>query len=144
MRCNSFKLRCNFQVHLWFNILTWFGVHKPRSHFCSNFSRWIAVTYFSSRKLRCHRRKFQDRLEHNNIKYISWVLGKWDQKGHTKLNGVKHKKSLISQTVDTKLSWFETGLLNAFRCLKEKNHWYIINHICFMFRQTILFEYFKI
>ena len=60
LRCNSFKLRCNFQVHLWFNILTWFGVQKPRLHFCSNFSRWIAVTYFSSRKLRCDMRKFQD------------------------------------------------------------------------------------
>ena len=58
--CNSFKLRCNFQVHLWFNILTWFGVHKLRSHFCTSFSRWIAVTYFSNRKLRCDRRKFQD------------------------------------------------------------------------------------
>ena len=34
LRCNSFKLRCNFQVHLWFNIITWFGVQKPRSHFC--------------------------------------------------------------------------------------------------------------
>ena len=37
----------------WFNVLTWFWVQKPRSHFCSNFSRWIAVTYFSSRKFRC-------------------------------------------------------------------------------------------
>ena len=62
LRCNSFKLRCNFQVHLWFNVLTWFGVQKPRSHFCTSFSRWIAVTYFSSRKLRCDRNKFQDWL----------------------------------------------------------------------------------
>ena len=60
LMCNSFKLRCNFQVHTWFNILTWFGVQKPRSHFCTSFSRWITVTYFSSRKLRCDRRKFQD------------------------------------------------------------------------------------
>ena len=60
LRCNSFKLRCNFQVHLWLNILTWFGVQKPRSHFCSSFSRWIARTYFSCRKLRCDRRKFRD------------------------------------------------------------------------------------
>ena len=44
LRCNSFKLR----------------IHKPRLYFCSNFSRWITVTYFSSRKLRCDRRKFQD------------------------------------------------------------------------------------
>ena len=44
LSCNSFKLMCNFQVHLWFNILTWFGGQKPRSHFCSNFSRGIAVT----------------------------------------------------------------------------------------------------
>ena len=68
LRWNSFKLRCNFQVHLWFNILTWLGVQKPRSHFC-NFSRWIAVTYFSSRKLWCDRRKFQDCLHvwDNNI-----------------------------------------------------------------------------
>ena len=43
LRCNSCKLMCTFQVHLWFNILTWFGVQKPRSHSCSNFSRWIAV-----------------------------------------------------------------------------------------------------
>ena len=37
---------------------------KPRSHFRSNFSRWVAVTYFSSHKLRYYRRKFQD-----------WVFG---------------------------------------------------------------------
>ena len=38
---------------------------KPRSHFCSSFSKWIAVTYFSSRKLRQRhdRRTFQDCLQ---------------------------------------------------------------------------------
>ena len=48
---------CNVRLYTGFDmdghILTWFGVQKPRSHFCSTFSRWIAVTYFSSRKLRC-------------------------------------------------------------------------------------------
>ena len=43
--CPSGASRAIFRVHLWFNIiLTWFGVQKPRSHFCSNFSRWIAVS----------------------------------------------------------------------------------------------------
>ena len=60
LRCYSFKLRCNFQVHLWLDIVTWFGVHKAQSRFCTSSLRWIAVNYyFSSRKLWCDRRTFQ-------------------------------------------------------------------------------------
>ena len=39
MKYNSFKLRCNFQVYLWFDIVTWFGVHKPEL-LLEKFSFW--------------------------------------------------------------------------------------------------------
>ena len=59
LKRNSFKLRCNFQVNLWFDIVTLFGIQKPQSQFCTSFFRWIAVIYFSSCKLRWDMRKFQ-------------------------------------------------------------------------------------
>ena len=57
LRCNSF-LQVQVQFS-WFDIVTWFGVQKPQSQFCTSFLIWIAVNYFSSRKLRCDMQKFQ-------------------------------------------------------------------------------------
>ena len=51
------------------------GTKKPRSHFCTSFSRWIAVTFFSSRKLRCDRWKFQVWVHHLNlIMSETWIF----------------------------------------------------------------------